>query len=314
MLAEKDERIASIVLSVNVRYKPYDCETCLVENGWIREYFVWEEMEDLLAYVTQISIRHPTVLLALVTDMETNLCSLTDLLQQVAEQDRQKQNALLYALRPLNDKCILLPAVKYAPAVPLHRQRFSSTLGLPHTLCMLATLLYRMRQQDADWAEMTFFYLELHPMSYTLVVVKEGSVVDGTICDFTSQRESVSEPPEFQEQTSRLLELAFWERLTRDLAGLVAIHYIEDIVLHETGKEVRGVEHYVDADNQMTRQEAAIERLGDTYKLYLFPQDQNEQAGRETVFGACLLAEGLLHADHAVEIAQRLISVLSLPS
>ena len=318
MVEGKDSEAVPMVLSVNLYHKSYNWETCLLENRRVREYFVWEKMGEFLAYVTQITTHHPSLLLALVTDLETRLCSLTDLVEQRREQNRQEKDSFLHdflhALGLLDSKCVHLPAIKYAPGVPQYRRLFCSTLGSPRTLCVLATLLYRMRQQDADWLEMTFFYLELHLMSYTLVVVKEGLVVDGASFDFAPQLELASEVSASQEQTTQLLELAFWERLTRDLSGLVAIHHIEDIVLLASGEEVKDGENSITSDNPMRRQEGAIERLGDTYKFYLFPQDQNEQAGHETAFGACLLAEGLLYSSHGVELAQRLILGFSLPS
>jgi predicted butyrate kinase (DUF1464 family) len=309
MFEEKDEKVAPMVLSVNLCYKPCLYEICLVENGCMLEHVVWETISDVIVYVTQITARYPPLLLALVTDQETDLCSLADLAERNRQQDEQEQDRCLFdflqAMRLLAIKGVHLPAIKYAPNVPLYRQRFFATMGLPRTLCALATLLYRMRQQNADWTEMTFFYLELHHMSYTLVVVKDGSIVDGETGNFAVQIESES-----LEQTTQLLALAFWERLTHDLAGLSAIHHIEDIVLYDCGNDA-GDENM--PRDQRKRLEEAIDRLGDSYKLYQFPQDESEQAGREIVFGAALLTEGFLRAGHAVELAQRLISMLFVP-
>jgi hypothetical protein len=317
MFKEKDEGIVPVILSVNLSYKPCHCEVSLMQNGNVLEYFIWEEMIDMLTYITQVVARYPGLLLVLVTDLETDLCSLADLFKQCGQQSKQgvqRQDTCLYdflrEVSALPIKCLHLPAVKYVLNVPLYRKRFFPTMGSPRAICALATLLYRMRQQDADWTEMTFFYLELQHTSYTVVVVKDGTVVDGVKFDVALQFEQIGS--QSQEQRADLLEAAFWERLTRDLAGLMAIHHIEEIVLRDEGNDRADMQYESSSNAQPIRVEEAIDRLGDSYKLYQFPQEGGEQPGCEIAFGAWLLTGGFLSSGHAAEPAQRLISTLFL--
>jgi len=91
-----------------------------------------------------------------------------------------------------------------------------------------------------------------------------------------------------RETFRRAFSEAFWEGLTQELAGLIAIHHIEDIVV--LGKESASL----------------IERLADIYHVYLFPHAHTEREGYEAALGAALLAEGLEQDSSARDVVNRL--------
>ena len=81
---------------------------------------------------------------------------------------------------------------------------------------------------------------------------------------------------------------ALWEELTQDIAGLMAIHHIEDIV--------------VSGDFQ----EAFIEHFAENYQVYLFPAGEADTPGFEGALGAAVLAGGLFLPGKAREIVDQL--------
>ena len=91
-----------------------------------------------------------------------------------------------------------------------------------------------------------------------------------------------------QEELQSLYERAVWEGLTQDMAGLMAIHHIEDIVV--LGKY----------------QDALSEYFADKYQVYLFPPNEADMVGREAALGAAIIAEGLYLPGLASEVVERL--------
>lgn len=83
-------------------------------------------------------------------------------------------------------------------------------------------------------------------------------------------------------------ERALWEGLTQDIAGLIAIHHIEDMV--------------VSGDFQ----EEFIERFAENYQVYLFPSSEADAPGFEGALGAAVLAGGLFLPGKAREIVDQL--------
>jgi hypothetical protein len=76
--------------------------------------------------------------------------------------------------------------------------------------------------------------------------------------------------------------------LTQELAGLLAVHHSEDIVV--LGQQ----------------SERLVERLADTYQVYLFPYAHSEREGYESAIGAALLAEGLEQAGSSGAVVDHL--------
>ena len=120
-------------------------------------------------------------------------------------------------------------------------------------------------------------------------MIKDGRIVDG----MTVSIEAVEDGEEEDEQER---EQAFWEGLSEDVAGLMAVHHFEDIVV---------------IDRRSTTQDkldksTVVDRLGDSYQLYLYPQRESEPEGFETAIGASLIAEGLFRPSLASEVVERL--------
>jgi hypothetical protein len=80
------------------------------------------------------------------------------------------------------------------------------------------------------------------------------------------------------------LDEAYWEGLIQELAGFMATHHIEDIVV--LGEE----------------SSTLVERLADLYQVYLFPYAHTEREGYEVALGAAILAEGLNQIQSAAEL------------
>ena len=188
-----------------------------------------------------------------------------------------------------------LPPVNQLPDIPVFRRQHRRDMGGSDTLCATALLLYRMRMQEAIWSEMRFLYIDTDFGARSIVVVEDGRIVNG-IGETSGTYGSQTTTPERKEpanwsdhlEQEALAEQAFWEGLTQDLAGLMAIHHLEDIVV--TGQ----------------LKEAVIEKLEDRYQFYLFPYKGHEQVGFEAAIGAAIIAEGFYRPGLAAEVVERL--------
>ena len=255
----------------------------------------------LLAYLEHTCALYPEPVVALASASDESLSSL-----------QENTRDLLIAIDSINLKNHCIPPVKHLPTIPTHRKLKQAALGTPAKLCTVATLLYHTREQEALWSEMNFLYLEVGENTRTIIVVEGGRIVNGIggrVCTGMDKRESQKQgylnssskdtPPYAGEHTenalsngelTQALEPAFWEGLTQDLAGLMAIHHFEDIVV--TG--------------QSSLKNAVIDRFGDTYQFYLYPQSEPHQEGFETAIGAALIAEGLYYPGLTAEVVEQL--------
>jgi len=190
----------------------------------------------------------------------------------------------LIAMNSINLSSYSLPMVRNLPSVPTFRRQKRFDLGSSANLSSVTTLLYRMRQQEAIWQEMGFLYLDVDRSSRSILVVENGRIVNGlgVTAGYAAFVQEQNEGDYFED------EEAFWEGLTQDLAGLLAIHHLEDIVV--VGP----------------RKEAVIERFEDRYQFYDFPHSPCEQEGFEAAIGAAIIAEGLYSPGLAAEIVERL--------
>jgi predicted butyrate kinase (DUF1464 family) len=151
------------------------------------------------------------------------------------------------------------------------------SLGTGNSVCAVAALLSQLRAREAAWSEMNFLCLEVNANCRSILVVEDGQIVNGGSSMTRSEQR-------FQEA----YEQAYWEGLTQDLAGFMAIHHFDDIVV--TGQ----------------RKDAFIERFADRYHVYLFPYGQPDAEGFEAASGAAAIAEGLYGEHTCAEIVERL--------
>jgi predicted butyrate kinase (DUF1464 family) len=275
-----------MVVNIGVDCGNQQWKTCLLEDGRTLELRSFLEESAAIAYLQQTCAIYPepTIVLAS-SSSETPL-------PYSAQRPAQ---ALLIAIDPLH--CYHLPAIRALPCIPEFRKKYRSDMGAAGVLATVTTLLYRMRKQEAIWQEMRFLYLEVGYHARNIVVVEDGRIVDG-ICRIDSDADTLytTERPgadahngwsDHVEDTA-IAEQAFWEELTQDLAGLMSIHHLEDIVV--IGQ----------------RKEAVIERLSDRYQFYLYPQDHNESEGFEVAIGAAIIAEGMSYPGLAADVVERL--------
>lgn len=280
-----------MTMSIGIDYKAGTWKTCFTENGQTIELCTFGNSDATLAYIESICAVYSEPIIALSSALETTLCSMQALLEEqehsATPADVADLHTFLVAIGSFNAKNFHLPALKSLKSIPRYRKRKRKDMGNTDKLCSVTTLLYRMRQQEASWPEMRFLYLEVGEDDRSIVVVKDGRIVDGMTVDI----EHVAEEDDEDEQ-----EQAFWEGLAEDVAGLMAIHHFEDIVVIDRRSSAQDT----------LKKRTVVDRLGDTYQLYLFPRSESEPAGFETAIGASLIAEGLFHPSLASEVVDHL--------
>lgn len=276
------------MVHIGVAYEPEQWRVCCVERGKATELQLCEQTDAMLTAVRRLCTQYPepTIVLALDVSMPfmslaaLNEAHLEQLLQPVYSTSARIQiKAALQALRAFSLHSYCAPAVAYLPTLPPHRLLMRSALGSPRAVCTIVALLHHMREQQAVWGEMNLFCVNIGERNTAVLVVVDGQVVNG----IETLHGCVP-----QEVAQDVREAAFWESLTQDLAGLLAIHHIEDLVV--LGQ----------------RSEKLIERLAETYQVYLFPHTHTERAGYEAALGAALLAEGLEQDGISAEVVEHL--------
>ena len=282
-----------MAMSVGIDYTENSWKLCLLENGQVVELQRFSQVDEVVAYIEDICILYPEPIIALSSSLETTLCSLSSLSSENEEMAYEMQQ-FLDGIRYLNSKAYHIPSVKYLSSIPRYRKRKRKAMGGANDVGSVATLLFRMRQQEAIWPEMRFLLLEIGEAERKILVVKDGRIVDGIATDDSAEEEELDEDDE--ELTDEEREQAFWEELSEEVAGLMATHHFEDIVV-------------VDAhgsEEDLHRRDEAINRLGDVYQFYHYPRESSEPAGFEAAIGAALIGEGLYRPGVASEVVERL--------
>jgi predicted butyrate kinase (DUF1464 family) len=274
-----------MTLSIGVDCSRGHCRISLRENGLTLQLSSFIDLASALIYLERTCAHYPEPAIVLAADLAmplTRLSMLSDQqLNQLTAHHKQQQH-FLTAISVMSLDSYCLPAITYLASVPPHRKLGYSNIGAPRDLSVVATLIYRMREREAAWSEMNFFSLDLGYHSRRIIVVEDGRIVNGfTPGDLTHLTGEA-------EYFGDAAEEAFWEGLTRELAGLLAVHHFEDII-------VMG-----------SRNEAFIERFSDTYQIYLYPRSEPDSEGYEAAIGAGIIAEGLRYPGLAAEVVERL--------
>jgi predicted butyrate kinase (DUF1464 family) len=272
-----------MTLSLGVEYNTEYWKTCFMEDGQTLELQLFSDAASVLAYIEQVCLMYPEPVITVSSPVGTKLLpiGITAVQEALDHVSREygELRTFLEAIQPVNFKVYSAPSVPHASSIPRHRKLNRREMGDSPTLCSVAALLYRMREQEASWTEMRFLYLEIDKYKRNIVVIKDGQIIDGL---------SNSVPVDgslAQSEDEDVLEDAFWEGLTQDLAGLMALHHFEDVVVMERGG--------ANGDASHSRKSQIIERLNDTYQLYHFPLREFEREGFEAAIGAAIIAEGL---------------------
>ena len=282
-----------MAMSVGIDYTRNIWKLCLLENGQVVELQQFSHVDEVIVYLEDMCVLYPEPIIALSSSLETTLSSLSSLL----DGDEGMLNGMqqfLQGIRFLNSKAYHIPSVKYLDSIPRYRKRKRKAMGSASDVGSVATLLYRMRQQEAIWPEMRFLLLEIGEAERNILVVKDGRIVDGIATEERTKEEGLDEDEE--ELTEEEQEQAFWEDLSEEVAGLMATHHFEDIVV---------VDAHGSEESQRRRDEA-INRLGDIYQFYHYPRESSEPEGFEAAIGAALIGEGLYRPGMAAEVVERL--------
>jgi predicted butyrate kinase (DUF1464 family) len=151
--------------------------------------------------------------------------------------------------------------------------------------------MYRLSERETAWSAMNFLCVRVGYNSRNIVVVEDGRIVNGMsqgeVTDYDDAEASKGSRIE-DSGTKLASEEAFWEELTRDLAGLMAIHHLEDLIV--IGQ----------------REDAFVERFAEIYQVYYFPHGEPGTDEYEIAIGAAIIAEGLRNSGLAGEVVDRL--------
>ncbi len=279
------------VVSIGIDYSGSEWKLCLTEDGRTRDCLRFPEQKSVLQWLTHACTLAPEAVIGFSSRLDSAFSPLSALLDHVPPADNRALSDFLIALSTLSLRCYSLPALKYVSTVPAYRRLLHPAMGTANIFCSIATLLYRMREGSASWSEMRFLCLEIGPRTYTLSVVQDGLIIDGLAFGLSAQDSA----------DSALSEQAFWEGLAYDLAGLMAVHHFEDIVISQQP----------DSTEAAACKEEVIQRLGDLYQFYLYPQTESQSIGFEAAIGAALLVAGFSPASPTAELASRLLAVIS---
>jgi hypothetical protein len=290
-----------MTLSIGVAYTPGQWKVCVVDQGQPTELHTCTTPSTLLDLVTQICARDPEPTLVLSLPANSPFCALRNI---TVEQQERLTGALpvevgevLQSLRALSAQSYCAPAVAYLPVVSLARRLIRPDLGSANEVCAVIALLHHMRSQEAPWTEMNFLCVRASRDGSSILVVQGGQIINGIGTLQGSSQEAAHRyltalEPDLNvdlEALQQTIDEAFWEGLTQDLAGLLALHQLEDLVV------------FGPSSNSM------VEHLTETaYQVYLFPYAQSEREGYEAPLGAALLGEGLHSENSATELVEQL--------
>lgn len=293
-----------MTISFGIDYTPGQWRVCQIEQGKLVEPRLFENASELLEMLRAALERYPAATIVVSLDVATPFAPLPELNDERLERLVQRYHPTpafrevietLRAIRTLSSRCYCAPSVEYLPTVPLHRFLMRPALGSAREVGAVVALLHYMREQQATWEEMNFFCVNASENGTSVLVIANGQIVNGintlqgsavpAAYGYLASLEVAGERVDLQPA----LEEAFWEGLTQELAGLLAIHHSEDLVVF--GKQ----------------SEKLIERLGDNYQVYLFPHARTELEGYEAALGAALLGDGLTQeGGSASEVVERL--------
>ncbi len=317
-----------MTLSIGIDFDNETWRTCMMEDGQTLELCSFGNSTAALAYVERSCALYPELPIVVASNFETTVRALHGNRFQaidemhvgnVTEGQASEVNSFLIVIGTMNLNSFCAPSVKYLPGVPMYRKLMRPHLGSPGSLCAGAALLHGLRAREAGWSEMQFLFVRAGYESRSILVIEDGRIVNGigetweysrrrarALMNGTPNPHSGSYSDERDDKRLKMQEMghgetttersdvesaseeAYWEGLTQELAGLMAVHQFEDIVVVGDYKE------------------AFIERFSDSYQIYLFPYNRSEHEGYESALGAAVIAEGLYGTGLTVEVVERL--------
>lgn len=267
------------MLSIGVDEQRGIWKTCLLEAHRVLELSSFEDTASVLAYLEQTCATYPEPIVMLSLDKN--------------HWNAESLERFLIAIDSMNLNTYTVPPLRSLPGLPWHRKLMRDNLGEAHILCAAMTLLCRMRQREAIWPEMRFLFLEASGLNSNVIAIEDGRIVNGMTSVLFETRGQQKRSDAEGDGAGE----AFWEQIAQMLAGLLAVHHIEDVVILGD------------------RTDEVIAHFDGFYQFYLFPNDVQEQAGYEAAIGAALLAEGFYTSGIAAEVVERLqISFVQSPT
>jgi len=290
-----------MTLSIGVAYTPEQWKVCVVDQGQPTEFHTFTTTSTLLDLLAQICAHYPEPTLVLSLPVNSPFRAL----RAFTEKQEQRLTGtlpgevgeVLRSLRALSGQSYCAPSVAYVPTVPLARRLMRPELGGANDVCAVVALLHHMHAQEALWSEINFLCVRASQEGCSILVVQDGQIINGVGTLQGSSQEAAYRylaalEPDLSVNAEALqpaIDAAFWEGLTQELAGLLALHQLEDLVI------------FGPVSNSI------IEHLTETdYQIYLFPSAQSDQEGYEAPLGAALLGEGLQPDGSATELVERL--------
>jgi len=287
-----------MALSIGIDCSASHWRICIREYGHILHLRSFANISAALSYLENICALYPEPTIALPLGRATSLARLSTIVDQQMhviiswlnnQKPQEDLEKILKAIQSLSLDSYCLPAIKHLPTVSKHRKLNPMDMGTPDSLCTIATLMYRLSERETAWSEMNFLCVLVGYTSRSIVVLEHGRIVNGIsqgeVTDYDDAEVFVGSRVE---DSGNGPEEAFWEELTRDLAGLMAIHHLEDIIV--IGQ----------------RENAFVERFAEIYQVYYFPHGEAGTDDYEIAIGAAIIAEGLRNSGLAREVVERL--------
>lgn len=287
----------AMALSAGIGFDENTWKICVMEHGEVLELRSFVSASAALAYVERHCVLYPELtIVAATAGFESPFTALHSPGfppadgDNATDQQASDAKALLIAIGSMNLNSYCAPSVKYLPTVSLHRKLMRPHLGASNSLCASAALLYGLRKREAAWPEMQFLCVKVDQDTKSILVVEDGHIING-IGDVPGRRRALAQELGDRGEAKYMLhasEQAFWEELAQELAGLMAIHHFEDVVVMGESKA------------------AMIERFAGSYQVYLFPYRELDVEGYESALGAAVIAEGLYSPGLTSEVVERL--------
>lgn len=289
-----------MALSIGIDADTTQWRTCIREHGQILHLCEFADVSAALIHLAGMCALYPEPTIAFPFGGGVSLARMSTITDEQLEgmipafpneQQLTEVKHIFRAVQALSLDSYCLPGIRHLPTVAMPRRLRSIDLGKPDDLCIVATLLYRLIEREMAWSEMNFVFVAAGYNSSSMVVVEDGHIVNGVSQDQVinlAYLDASGGACVDESEIRSIPEEAFWEELTRDLGGLLAIHHLEDII-------VMG-----------ERKDAFAERFAETYQVFYFPEGEAGTEGYEVAMGAAIIADGLRHRSLAGEVVDRL--------
>jgi predicted butyrate kinase (DUF1464 family) len=243
------------VLSVGIDYQAGVWRLALWDEDREAILQSFSDLARLLGCLDDVCASSPAVPIVLPSGFGIPLTRARDLLDRdigemtlASNDDDTGLASLLAEARPRYPRAFCIPSVKLLPSIPLHRKRNRLDLGGADALCAAVWGLYSLRRAGRSPAALSFLLGAIDRTGRTLIVVREGRVVDGlgrTAAGLveatpTRWRELLerrglglrrARDPERPEADGRGDAVAFWEGVAKEIHALLHYYGLPELIL-----------------------------------------------------------------------------------